>query len=129
MRISDWSSDVCSSDLMLLIDHVNQPVGYMLSARNTTKQPVWQLGYWDGNVFASGSDTPGLKEESVALMDLDPGEKGWWKEHWLHLVFVISDGTISCYINGESRSREDMQPVSNSGILHYRLAASREDET
>src|SRR3546814_20083125 len=65
---------------MLLIDHVNQPVGYMLSARNTTKQPVWQLGYWDGNVFAYGSDTPGLKEESVALMDLDPGEKGWRSE-------------------------------------------------
>src|SRR3546814_2546734 len=35
MRISDWSSDVCSSDLAALLDAAGQLAGFWLRERNT----------------------------------------------------------------------------------------------
>lgn len=127
---------------MLLLDHVNKPVGCLLSARNAAEQPVWQLGYWDGKIFAGavtqkdtgalGKKAPqgslGKKAPRSALVQLEPGDEGWWKEHWLHLVFVVSGERLSIYVNGELRSQETIAPSPDPGSLKYELAAYLREE-
>src|SRR3546814_14173213 len=72
MRISDWSSDVCSSDLLVPFDH---PLAHVDGATNA----VVAEGNFMGRLLFQGAgagDGPTASAVAADIIDIARGEKG-----------------------------------------------------
>src|SRR3546814_5846720 len=94
MRISDWSSDVCSSDLEVDQPGKRRPRSLLLAAQHQLRQPLNALGLLVGDLRqgASGCDLGGRELEGIvadmryalhlsntwldALSDLEAADQG-----------------------------------------------------
>src|SRR3546814_15382447 len=67
MRISDWSSDVCSSDLEVDQPGKRRPRSLLLAAQHQLRQPLNALGLLVGDLRqgASGCDLGGRELEGI----------------------------------------------------------------
>src|SRR3546814_9082919 len=89
MRISDWSSDVCSSDLLIAWDPVKQ-------------KPVWTQDYvtvWNGGTLATagGLVFQGTADGRFVAYAADTGKKLWQTP----ANTGVMDGPISYTIDGQ----------------------------
>src|SRR3546814_12869021 len=62
MRISDWSSDVCSSDLALLLDAILTPGGV---------NPAFLQAIGDGGPYGTGWPAPRIATGPVRIIKAD----------------------------------------------------------
>src|SRR3546814_14045475 len=107
MRISDWSSDVCSSDLFGLIDLEDDPVGFNDEADGTitltfrtetdggegSSVTTWEGGFEDWQPDQDGCDTaefpmpviigftPRSEERRVGKECVSPCRSRGWSSH------------------------------------------------
>src|SRR3546814_11549657 len=81
MRISDWSSDVCSSDLNLRPDSSVEKLAAL--------KPVFGRG--EGATMTAGNSTPLTDGASVVLL----GSEDWAKEHHLTPLAYFVDAERS----------------------------------
>src|SRR3546814_3812921 len=71
MRISDWSSDVCSSDLVLTyrriltVDGEQSPLGYPVANGALVLEVVDKSGYWNADGTGTGGGVAGGFTRSV----------------------------------------------------------------
>src|SRR3546814_3926750 len=101
MRISDWSSDVCSSDLRLVRDFSTQDLGLMLTRvdrpyldREATVTGVdhnWRpTERWNirTRVFGSQVRQPGQDSDELgATIWADYEMDGGWRQQWIAMHF------------------------------------------
>src|SRR3546814_15484879 len=74
MRISDWSSDVCSSDLGLIFEGVSiDRIGAAISNYNTPSANI----VWIGNYDVATPPRPMLEATDWLLRH--GVERGWWR--------------------------------------------------
>src|SRR3546814_16140574 len=75
MRISDWSSDVCSSDLSRKVQELEARLGAQLLHRTTRKLGLTEAG----NVYYEHSQRIAreLDEAESAVSQLQGGPRGW----------------------------------------------------
>src|SRR3546814_2117928 len=66
MRISDWSSDVCSSDLLALVDqHRERGGGHRLAGRSGLEDRLCV----DGRALAELAHAPAARQRRLAILD------------------------------------------------------------
>src|SRR3546814_7135016 len=109
MRISDWSSDVCSSDLRVL-----RSAAALLRARSRSYDLVARIG---GDEFVVWLDETGLADASVragqlveafAGLECDPG---------------VSGGPLSVYVG-----IAEFEPAAGESLRDLLMPADRSEE-
>jgi hypothetical protein len=89
VRASDFAYSGVTIEMWLL-DHVNQPVGAVLSAAEPGEEPSWLLGY--------------SEEQAVLSADgrlLESGAQEAWKGRWYHVAATYDGYSARLYVNGE----------------------------
>src|SRR3546814_20098235 len=71
MRISDWSSDVCSSDLRFEVQHVKT-----VSAGGKTETGPWKLRYEGAYAYADEQEHGSIDPITFRHKFEEPGELG-----------------------------------------------------
>src|SRR3546814_3170156 len=73
MRISDWSSDVCSSDLILTPGAIHALMAYGTEEQRQTWLPKLVTGEWNGTMNltepAAGSDVGALRSTAEKVTE------------------------------------------------------------
>src|SRR3546814_7281640 len=78
MRISDWSSDVCSSDLWLVSSvELAVPEGKALDHVGDG-QEVWSIGQRPCHRFVFGVTAAEIEAEAVGAVFILPGHRNGW---------------------------------------------------
>src|SRR3546814_14518835 len=109
MRISDWSSDVCSSDLVIDLAKRKRD-GWQAEALVTGFTDDWKLVEGAGRRlwFVTNKDAPRYRLVSI---DLDAKAPGWrevvaQREDILERGGIVGDQLVLNYIRDAARSEE-----------------------
>src|SRR3546814_9769276 len=68
MRISDWSSDVCSSDLFRIIPGISADAGIPVTHRDTNSAVTFITGHGVGGAVPDGIDWAALAKGSPVIV-------------------------------------------------------------
>src|SRR3546814_20204032 len=123
MRISDWSSDVCSSDLWLPLNELAQAIQGLIEARSQLIQDFYQLsGISDIMRGATeAQETLGAQQLKSQYGSVRVREKS------AELQRVAADAVkIAAEIIAENFSKENVLDMSQMDVPKYGRAPCRE---
>src|SRR3546814_10427260 len=110
MRISDWSSDVCSSDLLEKVDLVDNVTEVFRSWREGTVIRSWLLDL----LVAALDETPNL--EGIAGYADDSGEGRWTVEAGIENAVATPAITAALFAR---RSEEHTSELQSLMLISY----------
>src|SRR3546814_11858872 len=119
MRISDWSSDVCSSDLRNQFVEVTDPGG-IYGNTNPETDPIWATG-WDHKSVILGVRTP---ESGWTFYRLPKASHSYdgahgWNTEWPRIRDVGTEGNPDYLMTMHGmfwRFPESFTPANSAGI-------------